>query len=169
MEVVKEISPKYSHLIGFFYVNNTLFWHRKRVLGVTWDELPSMAFNFLGGEQSKVVAYPRGREISKKAMFDFFDELFTGKKNSNTVQPSDFIKPPSDFSKVKNDTEIEPFLLNNTLITTRHNFSEIVYSEGYDVIVFLYTTEVIHSGQRSVAVQVNLMADTLSKLKQAFP
>jgi hypothetical protein len=105
-----------------------------------------MAFNFLSGDSSRVVAYPRGREITKKAMFDFFDELFTGKKNSVTVQPSDFIKPPSDFSKVKNDTEIEPYLLNNTIIATRDTFSEIVYSEGYDVIVFLFTTEIIHAG-----------------------
>lgn len=47
LEVIKEIAPKYSHLIGFYYVNNTIFWQRKRVLGVTWDDLPSMAFNMI--------------------------------------------------------------------------------------------------------------------------
>ena len=54
-------------------------WHRKRVLGVTWDELPSMAFNIVNAAP-KVMPYPRGRQITKEAMFDFFDDLFTGRK-----------------------------------------------------------------------------------------
>jgi hypothetical protein len=53
-------------------------WQRKRVLGVTWDELPAMAFNFLN-DASKALPYPRGRPITKEALFDYFDELFTGK------------------------------------------------------------------------------------------
>lgn len=73
------MAPKYSHILGFFYVNNTMMWQRKRVLGVTWDELPAMAFNMLT-DVSKVMPYPRGREISKVALFDFFDDLFTGRK-----------------------------------------------------------------------------------------
>jgi hypothetical protein len=38
-----------------------------------------MAFNFLG-DASRAVPYPRGRELSAKALFDFFDDLFTGRK-----------------------------------------------------------------------------------------
>jgi hypothetical protein len=37
-----------------------------------------MAFNFIG-DASKIMPYPRGREISKEALFDFFDDLFTGR------------------------------------------------------------------------------------------
>ncbi len=37
-----------------------------------------MAFNMLG-DNSRVMPYPRGREISKNALFDFFDDLFTGR------------------------------------------------------------------------------------------
>jgi hypothetical protein len=37
-----------------------------------------MAFNFIG-DASKVMPYPRGREISKEALFEFFDDLFTGR------------------------------------------------------------------------------------------
>lgn len=118
VEVLKEISPKYSHLVGFFYVNNTLMWQRKRVLGVTWDELPAMAFNMLG-DASKVMPYPRGREISKKAMFDYFDDLFTGRNNQEGQQINQEYAPPSDFSKTKNDSEIETILLNNTIIANR--------------------------------------------------
>lgn len=79
VEVLREVAPKYSHLVQFFHVNNTLMWQRKRILGVTWDELPAMAFNFLN-DASRALPYPRGREISKKSMFDFFDDLFTGRK-----------------------------------------------------------------------------------------
>jgi hypothetical protein len=48
---------------------------------VTWDELPAMAFNFLG-DSSKAMPYPRYREISKNGLFDFLDDMFTG-RNSN--------------------------------------------------------------------------------------
>jgi hypothetical protein len=39
-----------------------------------------------------------------------------------------------------------------------------VYQEGYDVLLLLYTTEVIHDGQRSVAMQINMVADSFKKL-----
>jgi hypothetical protein len=43
-------------------------------------------------------------------------------------------------------------LLNNTIIATRETFGELVYQEGYDALVLLYTTEVINAGQRNVAL-----------------
>ncbi len=97
VQVLKEAAPKYSHILGFFYVNNTVFQHRKRVLGVTWDELPSMAFNFIG-DSSKIMPYPRGREISKEALFDFFDDLFTGRSGVGENLKQEY-RPPQDFSK----------------------------------------------------------------------
>lgn len=114
VEVLREIAPKYIHLVSFFYVNNTYFWQRKRTLGVTWDELPAMAFNMLG-DHSKVMPYPRGREISKNSMFEFFDNLFTGRNGNN----EEIYMPPTDFSKIKNDTEIETVYLNKTIIANR--------------------------------------------------
>jgi hypothetical protein len=125
VEVLKEVAPKYSHILGFFYVNNTNFIHRKRVLGVIWDELPSMAFNMLG-DSSRVMPYPRGREISKKALFDFFDDLFTGRSGSGDSMKKEY-RPPSDFSKTVKDTDIETYLLNNTIIATRYTYNELVF------------------------------------------
>lgn len=167
VQVIKEVAPKYSHLISFFHVNNTLMWQRKRVLGVTWDELPAMAFNMMT-DASKVMPYPRGMEISKNALFDFFDDLFTGRSGQGASLKPQY-QPPTDLSKVRNDTEIEPILLNNTILANRLNFGELVFSEGYDVLVFLYTTEIIHQGQRNVAVQVNIVADAFIKLQEGFP
>jgi hypothetical protein len=60
-------------------------------------------------------------------------------------------------------------LLNNTVKADRSNFRELVFSEGYDTLLMLYTTEVIHDGQRSAAMQFNLVADAFIKLNQAFP
>ena len=70
-----------------------------------------------------------------------------------------------DFSRVKNDTEIESMLLNNTIVATRGNFSEIVFVEGYDVVLLLFTTEMQHQGQRNVAFQFNIVADAFLKLR----
>ena len=44
---LQKVAPKYSNYFGFFEVDNNLFMHRKRVLGITWDELPAMAFNMI--------------------------------------------------------------------------------------------------------------------------
>lgn len=42
-----------------------------------------------------------------------------------------------------NDPEIGPHLLNNTIIATRSSYRDIVFEEGYDVVLFVYTTEVL--------------------------
>lgn len=76
-----------------------------------------MAFNMLG-DNSRVMPYPRGREISKNALFDFFDDLFTGRSGIGEKMKEEY-KPTQDFSKIRNDTEIEQYLLNNTIIAKR--------------------------------------------------
>ena len=44
---IEKIEPKYGHLFGFYFADNTTWMQRKKILGITWDELPSMAFNML--------------------------------------------------------------------------------------------------------------------------
>ena len=82
VEVLKEVAPKFSHFLGFFYANNTLFKHKKRVLGVNWDELPAMAFNMV---DNRVIAYPKGKTISKEVMFDWFDDIVKGRVDPKTT------------------------------------------------------------------------------------
>lgn len=109
VEILREIAPKYQHLMGFFYVNNTFFQQRKRMLGVTWEELPSMAFNMV---DNRVIPYPRGATISRDALFDWFDDILTGKIQVKT----------SGFSKDVKDVEIYPMLLNNTIKVSRETY-----------------------------------------------
>ena len=126
-----------------------------------------MAFNFIG-DASKIMPYPREREITKEALFDFFDDIFTGRSGAGESLKEEY-RPPQDFSKTRNDVEIETILLNNTIIATRHNYNELVYQEGYDALVLLYSTEIVSEPQRQVALQVNLVADAFNKLQQGFP
>ena len=49
--------------------------------------------------------------------------------------------------------------MKNTIIATRYTYNELVYQEGYDVLVLIYTTEVVSDGQRTVALQFNLVGD----------
>mmetsp|Transcript_4711 Transcript_4711/g.4394 ORF Transcript_4711/g.4394 Transcript_4711/m.4394 type:complete len:149 (+) Transcript_4711:879-1325(+) len=72
VEVMKQVAPKFGHLMGLMYCNNTQFQQRKRVLGITWDELPAMAFNTL---DQKVLPYPRGKAIEKDEIFSWFDDV----------------------------------------------------------------------------------------------
>ena len=93
VEVMRQVAPKFSHIMGFLYVNNTSFYHRKRVLGVTWDELPAMAFNMI---DNRVIPYPRGKAIEKDILFDWFDDIIKGKVSIKTT----------GFERMVNDTEI---------------------------------------------------------------
>ena len=60
-----------------------------------------MAFNMI---DNRVIPYPRGREISKDSLFDWFDDIMKGKVSIKT----------SGFNREVKDTEIYPYLLNNT-------------------------------------------------------
>lgn len=46
------------------------------MLGVTWDELPAMAFNTI---DNRVIPYPRGKPIERDIVFEWFDDIMTGK------------------------------------------------------------------------------------------
>lgn len=148
---MKQVAPKFSHVMGFFEVNNTQFIHRKRILGVTWDELPAMAFNMI---DARVIAYPKNKPIEKDIVFDWFDDVMKGKVEVKT----------KGFAREIVDKEIGPFLLNNTLVATRENFTELAFQEGFDTLVFLYSTEAVSNTQRNIALQYNLVGDAFLKL-----
>ena len=66
--------PKYGHLFDFYYCENEVWKSRKRLMGITWDDLPSLAFNML--DQS-VIPYPKDKPIEKVEMFSWFDRIIT--------------------------------------------------------------------------------------------
>jgi len=78
IEIAREVSPKYSHFIGFYYVNNTVFHNRKRMMGITWDELPAITFSMM---DSRVMPYPQDRPITSKLLFDWLDSIAQGSEH----------------------------------------------------------------------------------------
>lgn len=76
VEVIKQVQEKFGHVLGFFYVDNRQFLQKKRILGITWDELPAMAFNMV---DQRAIPYPRDGEISRESIFSWFDDVMTGK------------------------------------------------------------------------------------------
>jgi len=48
-------------------------------MGITWDTIPSMAFNML---DQTVIPYPEGKEISADVMFTWFDDIIRGRDKS---------------------------------------------------------------------------------------
>ncbi len=110
LEVIKQVAEKFGHVLGFMYVSNKQFFVKRRILGITWEELPSMAFNML---DQRVIPYPRGKTIEKVEVFNWFDEIMSGKVELKT----------SGFAKTLNDTLIGD-LLNETIAGTRDGFTE---------------------------------------------
>jgi hypothetical protein len=72
-----------------------------------------MAFNMV---DNRVIPYPRGARISREALFDWFDDIMSGKVQVKT----------SGFNKEVKDFEIYPMLLNNTIQTNRDNYADLV-------------------------------------------
>lgn len=50
------------------------------------------------------------------------------------------------------------------MIATRENYTDLITQEGFDTLVFIYTTEAISNPQRNIALQYNLVADAFQKL-----
>lgn len=73
-----------------------------------------MAFNMV---DARVIAYPRGKKIEKDIVFDWFDDIMQGKAQMKT----------KGFEKEIKDTEIQPILLNNTIIANRDNYNDLVF------------------------------------------
>lgn len=70
--------------------------------------------------------------MSKDTIFSWFDDVFLGKVDPKTT----------DFAKEIKDVEIGPYFLNNTIEATRQTYRDLVFEEGYDAVLFVYTTEV---------------------------
>lgn len=130
IEVLKQIQPRYGHLFGFFYAENEKWGHLKRILGITWDELPALAFNML---DQTVIAYPRNKPIDQDSLTQWFDGIVTGRDQES-------VKFKEEHRIVK-DFDIQKQSLPDTIITDRSNFTEYALEEGYDTLVLLYTTE----------------------------
>ena len=147
---IGKIEPKYRNLLSFYIADNQRWSHLKRVLGITWDEVPSMAFHML---DKTIIPYPKGKPILKDEMFKWFDDVVSGKA-------VDSVKT-GDYHSVINDHDIYETNLKHTIFATRMNFTYLTLEEGYDAVALLYTTEFLNEDQRKDATEFNIAAEIL--------
>lgn len=141
VKVMEEVEQKFGKYYGFWYCNNSQWESQKHVFGITWPELPAMAFNMM---DKTVLPYPRFKKIDTSEILAWFERT--------VVNPSDAqlekLKSKSDHISVV-DKEIYKKFLYHTVHTTRQNFSEVVLSEGTDVFALLYSTQKVSQDQRT--------------------
>lgn len=147
IEEIQKIQPKYGHILGFYIAHNDDWSHTKRLLGITWEDLPAMAFNML---DKTAIPYPQDKQIDADILFPWFDAILTGQDSESVKQ--------DNFQRTIQDHDIEK-LLRATTKTDRSNFTHYTLEEGYETIAFLYTTEVENPDQRADAKEFNAFAD----------
>ena len=75
VQEITKVAEKFKNYFGFFVADNDSYIKRKRVLGVTWDELPAMAFNMI---DQRVLPYPKGKKMEKDILLSWFDDVLKG-------------------------------------------------------------------------------------------
>lgn len=144
---MEDVEKKYGKYYGFWYCNNTQWEGQKHLFGITWPDLPSMAFNMM---DKTVLPYPRFKKIDTYELLTWFEKTVVNPSEAQLER----LKSKSDHITVA-DKEIYRKNLFHTIFTTRQNFSEIVLTEGTDVFAFLYSTQAVSQDQRAKATSFN--------------
>jgi len=76
---MQQVAPVFEHLFKVFIADTPEYLNQRRLLGVTWPELPSMAFNTL---EHNVLPYPRGRPMDKESLTVFFKNVALARDDS---------------------------------------------------------------------------------------
>ena len=69
-----EVTPVYEMHFKVFYSDQD--FAQRRLLGVTWEELPALAFNTL---EQQILTYPRGRAMDHSSLRSWFNDVGKGK------------------------------------------------------------------------------------------
>lgn len=141
---VEKVEKKFGHLFAFFYCPDHTWGEKKRLLGITWDTLPAMAFNML---DQTVIPYPKHMQMDSESIMPWFENIILRKDTESTKFRTDHINV------------IDPNIYDETLFHTtklvRNNYTDYLADEGQDDILFLYTTSVQSAEQREQAEQFN--------------
>ena len=62
----------------FAYVDQEQYMDRRRLIGITWDEVPSLAWNLM--DHSGLLPFPRYRKKTEKNLRDFVEGYLKGDK-----------------------------------------------------------------------------------------
>jgi hypothetical protein len=101
--ILEKVAPWFETQFKAFYVPDKRI--EKRLLGVTWETMPSMAFN---SQDQQVLPYPKGRAITEDSVKDWLKSIAKGTIQANA-------KPQGHDFKTK---MADPTLYANFLMDT---------------------------------------------------
>lgn len=127
---------------------------QRRLLGITWDELPSFGVNSL---EHVSFAYPKEKPFERERITKWLTQVTLKKSQKDDELVS------KDFSKRVRDPTIYDNFLEKTISAERDTFNDEILFEDADSVMFIYSTENVNYVQRKAAHQFNMVAEMLSK------
>lgn len=158
LKSLEELEPSFNNRFAFFWTTDPKQLDQRRILGVTWDELPALALNSL---DHIVYAYPQGESFDKEKISHWLHEISLRK----TAESDKVVK---DFAVRQRDPTIQEHFLDKTIVADRDFFYNTILTEERDSILFIYSTENVNYVQRKAAFQFNLLIETLSN-EELYP
>merc|ERR1712060_302897 len=92
--------------LGFFWTDDEGQTSQRRILGITWDELPAFAINTL---EHVSMAYPENEPFEKEKIVDWLKHAIRKESEENPEMVT------KDFAKMSRDPTIYESFLENTV------------------------------------------------------
>lgn len=73
-KILSDLAPRYPKF-EFTYTSNTFYKQKKQSLGITWNEEPSLTFNYGPGQS---IPYPQGSDFTEESVKKYMDSILDG-------------------------------------------------------------------------------------------
>ena len=80
LNTMEEIAPVYEHVFKVYWTDDVHQMKQRRLLGITWEELPSIGFNTL---DHLAFSYPRENDFYKDSLIKWIKDISRGKAASS--------------------------------------------------------------------------------------
>lgn len=152
IKLLEPLAVEYQERFMFLWTDDPGQHDQRRILGITWDELPAIGLNSM---EHIVYAFPRNEPFEKENLLRWIQQVQM-KKTAETELRS------TDFAKRQRDPTIQEYYLEKTIVADRQMFDDVILREDADSILFVYSTENVNYVQRKACHQFNLVVETLS-------
>jgi len=156
VSILEETAVGIDHMFKFYWTEDGASMKQRRLLGVTWDELPAIGLNTL---EHVVFTYPRGQAFTKEFLDKWLRSAHYGRHFESNLEGDTHI---TDFVKSQSDVTIQDYFLDNALFADRKIFIDEILIDEVDAIVMFYSSENINYLQRKACYQFNMLAGMLS-------
>jgi hypothetical protein len=119
---LQEVSKIYKQF-AFTYSEEERYRSKKKEMGITWDEEPSISLN--SGTSEEFIVFPRSKPITLRNLRKFIEGCRDGTINSKKFKYPDSLK--NFVHHLKKVTKIK-----------KTNFDKVVLEEGKDVALLLF-------------------------------